>query len=176
MKKLWDLKNDLSYLELEGQGRGIIMEVTRPFLLRLFYFINRPPWANILSPSVCKDSLFAYISAVWCKSYKQRIVWEEIIWHKSIFLIAVFHYFYKCFFSPRVSLFIINIWPGFVVKDWPHKYLVDFHGYFEFCSFVSFQVIISSISSTSWCILVLVDTHNLLEKWSTESTLRQLIF
>ena len=52
MKKLWDLKNDLSYLELEGQGRGIIMEVTRPLLLRLFYFINRPPWANILSPSV----------------------------------------------------------------------------------------------------------------------------
>ena len=28
------------------------MEVTRPLLLRLFYFINRPPWANILSPSV----------------------------------------------------------------------------------------------------------------------------
>ena len=52
MKKLWDLKNDLSYLELEGQGWGIIMEVTRPLLLRLFYFINRPPWANILSPSV----------------------------------------------------------------------------------------------------------------------------
>ena len=45
-------KNNLSYLELEGQGRGIIMEVTRPLLLRLFYFINRPPWANILSPSV----------------------------------------------------------------------------------------------------------------------------
>ena len=33
MKKLWDLKNVLSYLELEGQGRGIIMEVTRPLLL-----------------------------------------------------------------------------------------------------------------------------------------------
>ena len=28
MKKLWDLKNNLSYLELEEQGRGIIMEVT----------------------------------------------------------------------------------------------------------------------------------------------------
>ena len=37
MKKLLDLKNDLTYLELEGQGRGIIMEVTRPLLLRLFY-------------------------------------------------------------------------------------------------------------------------------------------
>ena len=30
MKKLLDLKKGLSYLELEGQGRGIIMEVTRP--------------------------------------------------------------------------------------------------------------------------------------------------
>ena len=29
---------DLSYLELEGQGRGIIMEVTRLLLLRLFYY------------------------------------------------------------------------------------------------------------------------------------------
>ena len=33
MKKLWYLKNGLSYLELEGQGRGIIMEVTRSLLL-----------------------------------------------------------------------------------------------------------------------------------------------
>ena len=37
MKKLWDLKYNLSYLKLEGQGRGIIMEVTRPLLLELFY-------------------------------------------------------------------------------------------------------------------------------------------
>ena len=33
MKKSWDLKKVLSYLELERQGRGIIMEVTRPLLL-----------------------------------------------------------------------------------------------------------------------------------------------
>ena len=33
MKKLQDLKKVLSYLELEGQGRGIIMEVKRPLLL-----------------------------------------------------------------------------------------------------------------------------------------------
>ena len=43
MKKLWDLKNDLSYLELEGQGRGIIMEVTRPLLLGPFYYLANPP-------------------------------------------------------------------------------------------------------------------------------------
>ena len=63
MKKLWDLKNDLSYLELEGQGWGIIMEVTRPLLLRLFYFINRPPWANILSPSVFLHKIYATIAS-----------------------------------------------------------------------------------------------------------------
>ena len=39
MKKLLDLKNDLSYLELEGQGQGIIMEVTRPLLLGPFYLV-----------------------------------------------------------------------------------------------------------------------------------------
>ena len=37
MKKLQDLKKVLSYLELEGQGRGIIMEVTRPHLLGPFF-------------------------------------------------------------------------------------------------------------------------------------------
>ena len=42
MTKLRDLKNDLSYLELEGQGRGIIMEVTRPLFLRLFYYSEVP--------------------------------------------------------------------------------------------------------------------------------------
>ena len=39
MKKLWDLKKVLSYLELEGQGRGIIMGVTRPLLLGPFYYV-----------------------------------------------------------------------------------------------------------------------------------------
>ena len=52
MKKLWDLKNDLSYLELEGQGRGIIMEVTRPLLLRQFYLVKWPVNPNILAASV----------------------------------------------------------------------------------------------------------------------------
>ena len=36
-KKLLDLEKVLSYLELEGQGRGIIMEVTRSLLLGPFY-------------------------------------------------------------------------------------------------------------------------------------------
>ena len=91
------------------------------------------------------------------------------------------------FFSPRVSLFIINIWPGLVVKDWPHEYSVDFHGYFDFRSFVSFQMIISSISSTSRCILVLVVTgleritflkndqlNQLLDNWYSKENLSNL--
>ena len=52
MKKLWDLKNDLSYLELEGQGQGIIMEVTHPLLLGPFYLVKWPVNPNILAASV----------------------------------------------------------------------------------------------------------------------------
>ena len=40
MKKLWDLKNVFSNLELEGQGRDIIMGVTRLLLLGPFYTIQ----------------------------------------------------------------------------------------------------------------------------------------
>ena len=39
-------------LELEGQGRGIIMGVTRLLLLGQFYTIQTIPWENILHPSV----------------------------------------------------------------------------------------------------------------------------
>ena len=52
MKKLWDLKKVLSYMELEGHGRGIITEVTRPLLLRLFYYVKWPKGPNISVPSV----------------------------------------------------------------------------------------------------------------------------
>ena len=40
MKKLWDLRNVFGYLELEGQGHGIIMGVTRLLLLGQFYSIQ----------------------------------------------------------------------------------------------------------------------------------------
>ena len=40
MKKLWDLKNVFSNLELEGQGHGIIMGVTHLLLLGPFYTIQ----------------------------------------------------------------------------------------------------------------------------------------
>ena len=40
MKKLWDLKKVHSNLELEGQGCGIIMGVTRLLLLGPFYYIQ----------------------------------------------------------------------------------------------------------------------------------------
>ena len=41
MKKLWDLKKVLSNLEAEGQGRGIIMGVTRLLLLEPFMYWNQ---------------------------------------------------------------------------------------------------------------------------------------
>jgi hypothetical protein len=52
MKKLRDLTNNLSYLELEGQGWGIIMEVTGPLLLRLFYKVKWPITPNKSAGSV----------------------------------------------------------------------------------------------------------------------------
>ena len=42
-------KKVLSYLELEGQGHGIIMEVTRPLLLGPFYLVNWVKWPVGLS-------------------------------------------------------------------------------------------------------------------------------
>ena len=46
------LKKGLSYLELEGQGRGIIMEVTCPLLLGPFFLVKWPVNPNILAASV----------------------------------------------------------------------------------------------------------------------------
>ena len=45
MKKLQDLKKVLGNLELEGQGRGIIMGVIHLLLLGLFYYIA-PYWVG----------------------------------------------------------------------------------------------------------------------------------
>ena len=44
---------DLSYLELEVQGRGIIMEVTRPLLLGQFHYVKWPIIPNKSASSVC---------------------------------------------------------------------------------------------------------------------------
>ena len=40
MKNFWDLKKVFTNLEPEGQGRGIIMGVTRLFILGPFYYIQ----------------------------------------------------------------------------------------------------------------------------------------
>ena len=63
MKKLWDLKKVLSYLELEGQGRGIIMGVIRPLLLGPFYYIFSYVTPNIFTTSVCRK--FVNITGSW---------------------------------------------------------------------------------------------------------------
>ena len=50
-------KKVISYLELEGQGRGIIMEVTRPLPLGPFYLVKWPINPNILATGVPKDQV-----------------------------------------------------------------------------------------------------------------------
>ena len=50
MKKLWDLKKLFGNLEPEGQGRGIIMGVTRLFLLGLFYAIQTKSDQTLCTP------------------------------------------------------------------------------------------------------------------------------
>ena len=50
MKKLWDLKNVFSNLELEGQGPGIIMGVTRLLLLGPFYSMQTNFFAHDSNP------------------------------------------------------------------------------------------------------------------------------
>ena len=60
MKKLWDLKKVLSNLEMEGQGRGIIMGVTHPLLLGPFYYLH--------------SSLLGYV-IIWLTLY----VWNSVI-------------------------------------------------------------------------------------------------
>ena len=52
MKKLWDFRKVLSYLELEGQGPGIIMRVTHPLLLGPFYYVFSYVTPNISAASV----------------------------------------------------------------------------------------------------------------------------
>ena len=50
---------DLSYLELEGQGWGIIMEVTRPLLLGQFQQVKWPITPNKSAgsvPSLCQET------------------------------------------------------------------------------------------------------------------------
>ena len=62
MKKLSDLKKVLSNLEPEGQGRGIIMGVTRLILLGQFYTIQNN---------------FMYFFAHDCRSITRIIVNEK---------------------------------------------------------------------------------------------------
>ena len=48
----------LSYLELKGQGRGIIMGVTRPLLLVPFYYVSSYVTPNISANSVTQETNF----------------------------------------------------------------------------------------------------------------------
>ena len=67
MKKLWDFKNELSYLELEGQGQGIIMEVTRPLLLKVKWPITPNKSAGSVS-TINQQSLVFYRWSIYKNS------------------------------------------------------------------------------------------------------------
>ena len=70
---------DLSYLELEGQGRGTIMEVTRPLLLGQFYQVKWPITPNKSAGSVHIQSkqyinfLICILTLVFCSSAKRGL-------------------------------------------------------------------------------------------------------
>ena len=53
-------KKVISYLELEEQGRGIIMEVTRPLLLEPFYLVKWP-----ITPNKSTSSVALAIAKLW---------------------------------------------------------------------------------------------------------------
>ena len=65
MKKLWDLKKVLSYLELEGQGHGIIMEVTRPLLLGPFYILGKMAYHTKQIRRQCTSDCMQYAGLNW---------------------------------------------------------------------------------------------------------------
>ena len=71
MKKLWDLKKVLSYLELEGQGCVIIMEVTRPLV----------KWPITPNKSAGSVRLFLYYT-IMNLIHKKLIVRSSSFWYK----------------------------------------------------------------------------------------------
>ena len=66
MKKLWDLKKVFSNLELEGQGRGIIMGVARLLLLGPFYTIQTKKdqtfWRGVYELTTNLNQIFAILA------------------------------------------------------------------------------------------------------------------
>ena len=69
MKKLLDLKKVLSNLELEGQGRGIIMRVTLPLFLGPFYYIATYWGDRIMTNTV----VFLFPLGFWSPSFSMLI-------------------------------------------------------------------------------------------------------
>ena len=65
---------DLCYLELEGQGRGIITEVTSPLLLGPFYLVKWPVNPNILAASV------GLVISIKFKMQHYKILLKKKIW------------------------------------------------------------------------------------------------
>ena len=71
MKKLWDLRIVLSFLELEGQGRDIIMEVTCSLLLTPNKSASSVPY--VMNSKMKLPLTWAYLAIVYCQTSFQII-------------------------------------------------------------------------------------------------------
>ena len=67
---------------MEGQGRGIIMEVTRPLFLGPFYLLKWPVNPNISAASVCLQTLYILQSISDC-IFKQYL-YESLLFENAL--------------------------------------------------------------------------------------------
>ena len=93
MKKLWDFRTVLGYLELEGQGRGIIMRITRPLLLGPFYYVF-----SYVRPNISTASL--HPPSQWCLLSYLKIIQTLHFWG----CLPLFHSFILKYFFPHLAL------------------------------------------------------------------------
>ena len=108
MKKLWDLKKVFSNLELEGQGRGIIMGVTRLLLLEPFYYIQ----TNFLY-FFAHDCSVGILSVNWPRrpaSYSVLFPLEKpLIWEMTFINVSSSNFSWRWFLA-RCGDHICSIW------------------------------------------------------------------
>ena len=82
MKKIWDLKKVFSNLELEGQGRGIIIEVTHLLLIGPFYTIQTKKdqtfWRGVYVCAMVTAYQSLFIRA-WTKRFRKWQFVKQVI-------------------------------------------------------------------------------------------------
>ena len=89
MKRLWDSKKFLGNLEPEGEGCGIIMEVTPLLLLEPFYTIQTQTHQTFLGECIT-NSKAKVLWEVFCKNHHLRFVlcsnnqFRKLFWPSQI--------------------------------------------------------------------------------------------